>query len=113
MLTAPVSGMSMNPARTTASAIVANHWMSVWVYFAAPVAGMLSAAEVFVRRRGREAVPCGKMMHAEPCIFCEHQSRAIQTAHGVHGARHQRREALTTHCTPYARHRRRWTRTAD
>ena len=69
---APVSGMSMNPARTVASAVVANHWMSVWVYFAAPLAGMLIAAEIFVRRRGREAAPCGKLMHADPCIFCEH-----------------------------------------
>lgn len=72
IVTAPVSGMSMNPARTVASALVANHWMSVWIYFSAPLAGMLLAAEIFVRRRGREAVPCGKLMHAEPCIFCEH-----------------------------------------
>lgn len=69
---APISGMSMNPARTVASALAAHHWMSVWVYFTAPLAGMLIAAEVFVRGRGRAAVPCGKMMHAEPCIFCEH-----------------------------------------
>ena len=72
IFTAPVSGMSMNPARTVASAVVANHWMSVWVYLAAPLAGMLIAAEIFVRTRGREAVPCGKLMHADPCIFCEH-----------------------------------------
>lgn len=72
VVTAPVSGMSMNPARTVASAVVANHWMSVWVYFTAPLAGMLLAAETFVRRRGPEAAPCGKIMHADPCIFCQH-----------------------------------------
>jgi len=39
---APFSGMSMNPARTFASAIVAGQWKSFWLYCAAPVAGMLT-----------------------------------------------------------------------
>jgi aquaporin Z len=69
---APLSGMSMNPARTVASAFAAGRWMSVWVYFVAPLAGMLLAAEVFVRTRGRASVPCGKIIHAEPCLFCDH-----------------------------------------
>lgn len=37
----PYSGMSMNPARTFASAIVANQWNSFWIYCTAPVLGML------------------------------------------------------------------------
>ena len=69
---APLSGMSMNPARTVASALAAGDWMAVWIYFAAPLAGMLLAAEVFVRTRGRSNAPCGKMMHSEPCLFCNH-----------------------------------------
>jgi aquaporin Z len=69
---APLSGMSMNPARTVASAFAAHHWMSVWIYFAAPLLGMLAAAEVFLRTSARADIPCGKMMHAEPCLFCEH-----------------------------------------
>ena len=69
---APLSGMSMNPARTVASALGANHWMSVWIYFVAPLAGMLAAAEWFVRASERRDIPCGKLMHAEPCLFCEH-----------------------------------------
>jgi aquaporin Z len=76
---APLSGMSMNPARTVASALAAGHWMSVWVYFVAPLLGMLTAAEVFVRTRGRASVPCGKLMHAEPCLFCEHVRRQAGT----------------------------------
>jgi aquaporin Z len=40
----PLSGMSMNPARTLASAFVAGNFHYVWLYFLAPVAGMLSAA---------------------------------------------------------------------
>jgi aquaporin Z len=73
---APLSGMSMNPARTVASAYAAHHWTSVWLYFAAPLAGMLLAAELFVRSRGRATVPCGKIMHADPCLFCEHVREA-------------------------------------
>jgi aquaporin Z len=64
--------MSMNPARTVASALAAHHWMAVWVYFVAPLTGMLLAAETFVRSRSRVRIPCGKIMHAEPCLFCEH-----------------------------------------
>jgi aquaporin Z len=39
---APYSGMSMNPARTFASAIVAGQWNSFWLYCIAPVIGMLT-----------------------------------------------------------------------
>jgi aquaporin Z len=76
---APLSGMSMNPARTVASALAAHQWMSVWIYFAAPLIGMMAAAEVFLRTRGRAAVPCGKFMHAEPCHFCEHVAEVART----------------------------------
>ena len=71
----PLSGMSMNPARTVASALAAHHWMAVWIYFVAPLVGMMAAAEIFVRTRGRAEIPCGKYMHAEPCLFCEHVHR--------------------------------------
>ena len=42
---APLSGMSMNPARTVASALPAHVWSDVWIYFLAPPLGMLLAAE--------------------------------------------------------------------
>jgi aquaporin Z len=41
---APISGMSMNPARTFASAVSARHWADLWIYFTAPIIGMLLAA---------------------------------------------------------------------
>ena len=41
---APYSGMSMNPARTVASAVWANEWPAMWVYFLAPVLGMMTGA---------------------------------------------------------------------
>lgn len=72
---APLSGMSMNPARTFASALGAHQWTALWVYFTAPLLGMLLAAEVYLRRRGPEAVFCAKLHHqnTEPCIFCEYR----------------------------------------
>ena len=44
---APVSGMSLNPARTLASALPAHDWNQLWVYFTAPIAGMWLAARAF------------------------------------------------------------------
>jgi aquaporin Z len=68
---APLSGMSMNPARTFGSALAANDWTAMWLYFAAPLAGMFAAAEVYVRFRGASAVFCCKLHHDNdrPCIF--------------------------------------------
>jgi aquaporin Z len=70
---APLSGMSMNPARTLASALFARDWTALWVYFTAPPLGMLLAAELYLRRRGAAAVFCAKLHHRNdrPCIFCE------------------------------------------
>ncbi len=67
----PVSGMSMNPARTFASAAAANNWAAIWIYFIAPTLAMLTAAEVFVRTRGLGAVLCAKLHHHNKmrCIF--------------------------------------------
>ncbi|RWY51224.1 MIP/aquaporin family protein [Mucilaginibacter gilvus] len=46
---APFSGMSMNPARTFATAIIAGEWKSFWLYCSAPVLGML-AGELLYRK---------------------------------------------------------------
>lgn len=46
-LEAPFSGMSINPARTVASALPANNWTQIWIYFTAPPLGMLLAAYVY------------------------------------------------------------------
>jgi aquaporin Z len=68
---APLSGMSMNPARTFGSAVVAQAWGALWVYFTAPPLGMLLAAEVYLRLNGARAVLCAKLHHhnQERCIF--------------------------------------------
>ncbi len=68
---APISGMSMNPARTLGSAFSAANWTAIWIYFTAPPLGMLLAAELYVRPRGPARVLCAKLHHdnRERCIF--------------------------------------------
>jgi aquaporin Z len=70
-LEAPLSGMSMNPARTLGSAVPAHVWTSVWVYFTAPLLGMFLAAETYVRLWGHRRVLCAKLHHQNSarCIF--------------------------------------------
>jgi aquaporin Z len=70
----PVSGMSMNPARTFGSAFLPHLWSSLWIYFLAPPVGMLSAAAIHLALKQR--VACAKMHHQNNhrCIFCEYQA---------------------------------------
>ena len=72
-LVAPISGMSMNPARTFGSAFAARFWHALWIYFAAPISGMLLASEVYLGFRGRAGVACAKLHHenTKRCIFCD------------------------------------------
>jgi aquaporin Z len=46
---APYSGMSMNPARSFASAIIAGQWNSFWLYCTAPVLGMLTGELLYIK----------------------------------------------------------------
>jgi aquaporin Z len=71
----PMSGMSMNPARTLGSAIFPHLWNSLWIYFTAPAVGMLLAAEVF--SLFKDQVFCAKYHHQNNyrCIFCKYQAR--------------------------------------
>jgi aquaporin Z len=68
-LFAPVSGFSINPARTVGSAVWAGVWTAGWVYFVAPLVGMFGAAFVYVRGFGVEGVLCAKL-HAAPSVLC-------------------------------------------
>lgn len=61
-LEAPLSGMSMNPARTVGSAAAAE----LWVYCTTPPLGMLLAAEAYVRLRSAHRVHCAKLHHRNP-----------------------------------------------
>jgi aquaporin Z len=69
-LEAPLSGMSMNPARSLGPDVVGDMWRGLWIYFVAPPLGMLAAAETYVRARGRLSIRCAKLHHDRgPCIF--------------------------------------------
>jgi len=67
----PLSGMSMNPARTFGSAYWARDWMALWIYFTAPVLAMLLAGLLYRFRHGVHAVFCAKLDHCnnQRCIF--------------------------------------------
>src|SRR5262249_14103648 len=90
---APISGMSMNPARSLASALPAGAWDALSIYFVAPPIGRLLAAEVHVWRRGAAAVYCANLDHdnPRPCPFrCRYgelmaeKDRSASTDSGVH-----------------------------
>lgn len=68
---APVSGMSMNPARTFGSAWFAEQWTSLWLYFTAPPLAMLLAGRFYRWRFGAHRIYCAKLHHTNPhrCIF--------------------------------------------
>jgi aquaporin Z len=68
---APLSGMSMNPARTLASALFDGRWSQLWLYLVAPPLGMLAAAELYRSRRAFRRILCAKLHHdpVKRCIF--------------------------------------------
>jgi aquaporin Z len=68
-LESPLSGMSMNPARSFGSAFVGHLWMGLWIYFTAPVLAMQLAAVLYIR--GKRTVYCAKYHHynRHRCIF--------------------------------------------
>jgi aquaporin Z len=68
---APLSGMSMNPARSFASALSAHIWTAFWIYYFAPPLGMLSAAELYLKVTKRHPKTlCGKLCpnRETPCL---------------------------------------------
>jgi len=70
---APLSGMSMNPARSLGSALCAGKFDALWLYFVAPPLGMLLGAELYTRLRAQGYQACAKLRHDGRlrCIFCD------------------------------------------
>jgi len=70
-LLAPLSGMSINPARTFGSAAFAGRFSFFWLYATAPVLGMLLAGEAHIRLDPACHVRCAKLNHSGQarCIF--------------------------------------------
>jgi aquaporin Z len=70
---APISGMSINPARSFASAFPAHIWTAFWIYYFAPPLGMLLAAQVYLKYPQRPQVICGKLCpNSEMPCLCKH-----------------------------------------
>lgn len=78
---APLSGMSMNPARSFASAAPGGIWQHLWIYFTAPVLGMLAASSAYVAFCSRAAVHCAKLDHPPQrrCIHCGYEPHRVAT----------------------------------
>jgi aquaporin Z len=51
----PLTGASMNPARSLGPAVAGGIWEAHWLYWVAPVAGMLAAARIYEFLRPAEA----------------------------------------------------------
>ncbi len=80
-LESPLSGMSLNPARSFGSALTAGQWTGMWLYFLAPVASMLLATEAYrwMRRHGWIDRPEGKTA-SSLCLLCDFKDLAVELA---------------------------------
>jgi aquaporin Z len=68
MVGGPLTGASMNPARTLGPALAGGGWEGHWIYWIAPIAGMLAAAWVYdaLRPAGQaDVVPPGVPLGTE------------------------------------------------
>lgn len=82
ILSGPISGFSMNPARTIASAIPSGTYSAFWIYMTAPFIGFGLASYIYTSLQGK--VRCAKMHHSDHylCIFncgyCEHKDAVVR-----------------------------------
>jgi len=70
-LGAPISGTSLNPARSFGPALVRWFWQSQWLYWIAPPLGGLLAVGLFRLAAAERKVLTAKLFHVAdyPCIF--------------------------------------------
>lgn len=59
MFAGPISGASMNPARSLAPAIMSGHLENLWLYLVAPVVGAALAIPLCIGVRERGCCKCG------------------------------------------------------
>jgi CRP-like cAMP-binding protein len=71
---APISGTSLNPARSLAPALLTQLYADQWVYLIAPLLGALLAVKLSSHFFGqKQRAGCAKLFHTEryKCIFAE------------------------------------------
>ena len=81
----------LNPARTLASAVPAQVWQGIWIYFTAPPLAMRAAAECYLLVRGSRHVFCAKLHYqtTRRRIFCQSRRTA--------GSANERAKAFREH----------------
>jgi aquaporin Z len=74
----PISGFSLNPARSLASALPSGVWTAFWIYLFAPPLGMLFAALVNQEAQ-LPSLSCAKLQHDRSvrCIHCGFEPRQM------------------------------------
>jgi len=72
MIEAPISGTSLNPARSLAPAALMGMFDHLWLYFVGPIVGAVLAVGVYRGIGGEKtATGCAKLHHTDqyPCLF--------------------------------------------
>src|SRR5688572_20707294 len=57
LVTGPLTGGSFNPARSLGPAVMGGVWTAHWLYWLAPITGMIAAMHAYRRLRGSPADP--------------------------------------------------------
>src|SRR5438270_14002389 len=60
LVTGPLTGGSFNPARSLGPAAIGGIWTTHWLYWAAPITGMVLAMHAYELLRGAGAVALAK-----------------------------------------------------
>ena len=69
----PLSGMSLNPARSFGSHFAAGGWEHYWLYVLAPMAAMPLAAEIYLWLRRRGTVAAEGADGPRRCLSCDYR----------------------------------------